>query len=232
MHRVIYLLVATIVLYTSSFAQEDKIYFDTGGEFIFSWASVNNNGVEGGVITRFSGFLHLQLVASRDFSRSFGTFWGLSLRNIGFIYDLPDSANTRKKYRNYTVGIPVGIKLGNLNKTFIYTGYELEIPINYKEKTFVNEKKVDKFNVWFSDRSPSVYHTLFIGFQTRRGVNLKFKYYLTNFFNQDFEENIAGTIVKPFENLEANVFYISLNIDLFRNTSFYLDDEWRPVASK
>jgi len=125
MHRVIYLLVLTIVHCTSSVAQDREVYFDTGGELIFSWASVDNNGVEGGVITRFSGFLHLQFVANRDFNRNFSTFWGLSLRNIGFIYDVPDSANTRKKYRNYTIGIPVGIKLGNLNKTFIYTGYEL-----------------------------------------------------------------------------------------------------------
>lgn len=232
MYRSIILFTVTTILATTAVAQEDEIYFDTGGEFIFSWASVNNDGVEGGVITRFSAFFHLQLLASRDFNRNFGAFWGLSMRNIGFIYDVPDSANTRKKYRNYTLGIPVGIKLGNLNRTFMYTGYELEIPINYKEKTFVNEKKVDKFNVWFSDRSPSVYHTLFVGLQSRRGLNLKLKYYFTNFFNQDFEENIAGTIVKPFENFQANVFYISLNIDLFRNTSFYLDDEWRPVANK
>lgn len=232
MNRSIILLMAIAILTTPSLAQDHEIYFDTGGELIFSWASVDNNGVEGGVITRFSAFFHLQLLASRDFNKNFGAFWGLSIRNIGFIYDLPDSANTRKKYRNYTVGFPVGIKLGNLNRTYIYTGYELEIPINYKEKTFVNEKKVEKFNVWFSDRSPSVYHTLFLGFHSRRGFNLKFKYYLTNFFNQDFEENVGGVLVKPFENFEANVFYISLNIDLFRNTSFYLDDEWRPVASK
>jgi len=50
---------------------------------------------------------------------------------------------------------------------------------------------------------------------------LKFKYYLTPFHNSDFEEIVDGDIVKPYENLEANVFYIALTFTMFRNSSVY-----------
>lgn len=109
-------------------AQESKLYFSSGGELIFSWADVDDNAQEGEVITRFSAFFHFQTLTNYDFSNSAGAFWGLAMRNVGFIYDDPNNTDVRKKYRTYNLGFPVGFKFGDLGGRFIYFGYELEIP--------------------------------------------------------------------------------------------------------
>jgi hypothetical protein len=99
---------------------------------------------------------------------------------------------------------------------FLFGGYELEIPFNYKEKKFVNDEKVNKFNTWFSDRTPGIYHTVFAGFQTSRGLQIKAKYFLTNFFNKNFaarEEN-SNNIIYPYKTTDANVFYVSLSMQV------------------
>ncbi len=75
MYRSIILFTVTTILATTAVAQEDEIYFDTGGEFIFSWASVNNDGVEGGVITRsrlFSIFNYWPVVILTEILALFG----------------------------------------------------------------------------------------------------------------------------------------------------------------
>lgn len=223
-----YLLVfAIIMIGGTTFAQSKSGFYTTsGGEMIFSFATIDDDGSETGNIMRWSPVFNLQMLGNYDANRNIGFFSGINIRNVGFIYDnyqYPGAENTvKKKFRNYTVGVPVGIKLGRLDKLFLYGGYEIEFPLNYKEKTFENEKKTDKFNVWFSNRVPSMYHTFLVGIQFPYGGNLKFKYYLTNFHNKDFTEKLSdGTQVKPYEFLNSNVFYISLNFALFKNDDFY-----------
>jgi hypothetical protein len=205
--------------YQRSFSQTD-IYTTSGGEIIFSFANIEQDGNETGSILRFAPVLNLQTFVNFDVTDKAGFFLGLGIRNVGFIYD--QDQDIRKKFRTYNLGIPVGIKIGNLEKTFLYTGYELEIPFHYKEKTFINEKK-DKFTVWFSDRVPTVNSSLLVGVQFPYGFNLKFKYYFTEFFDKDFEEvdTQTGERTKPYENLNVHVMYISLAFNLFRNAEIY-----------
>lgn len=205
---------------TMAFSQTKKPYTTSGGEMIFSFAVIDDDGSESGNVMRWTPFFNLQNLVNYDVNNSFGLFSGINIRNVGFIYDnYTDKVSgdvVKKKFRNYTLGIPVGLKIGKLDKSFFYGGYEIEFPINYKEKTFQNEQK-DKFSVWFSGRVPVVYHTILAGIQFPHGMNLKFKYYLTSFHNKNFEEKVNGNIVKPYENLNSNIFYISLNFDLFKN---------------
>lgn len=223
-------MLAVIIVSLSANAQNGSFYTTSGGEMIFSFASIDDAGSETGNIMRWSPVFNFQNLANYDFGKNFGFFTGINIRNVGFIYDnyqYPGTENTvKKKFRNYTAGIPLGIKIGDLGKLFVYGGYEIEFPFNYKEKTFDNERKTDKFNVWFSKRVPSVYHTFLVGIQFPYGGNLKFKYYLTNFHNKDFTETLDdGTVVKPYGTLNANVFYISLNFNLFKNDHFYYKSE-------
>lgn len=196
-------------------AQQEDTYVTTGGEWIFSFGGTDNDGA-----IRFSPVVNFQINLNKDLNDRFGFYSGVAVRNVGFIWDDPDSAQIRKKFRTYNIGVPLGIKLGDLNGMMLFGGYELEIPFNYKEKTFVNEKKEDKFNVYFSDRVPSIYHSVFAGIQFYSGLSLKFKYYLTNFHNQSYTEIVNGVEVMPYQNLDSNVFYLSLNFSLFRNTEF------------
>nr|NQU92719.1 hypothetical protein [Bacteroidota bacterium] len=121
-------------------AQDDKFYTTTSGEMIFSFATIDNEGNGNGGVMRWSPFFNLQNMANYDFTNAAGVFTGINIRNIGFIYDVHNT-NIRKKFRKYNVGIPVGHKHGNLKKLFIYGGYEIEFPINYKEKTFEGDRK-------------------------------------------------------------------------------------------
>jgi len=69
-----------------------------------------------------------------DINNNFGLLFGAAIRNVGFIYNVQDGTGTKKKFRNYDFGIPVGVKVGNMRKTFFFAGYEIEFPLNYKEK--------------------------------------------------------------------------------------------------
>jgi len=201
-----------------------KVYTTTSGELIFSLANITDNGNEEGSILRFSPVVNIQNWVNIDKTDNFGLFTGLSVRNVGFIYDVPGTS-TRKKYRTYNLGIPVGVKIGNLSKSFLFAGYELEVPVNYKEKTFINEDKEDKDNIWFSNRVNTFNHSLMLGVQMPYGATLKFKYYLTNFFNKDYTATDSqGVQFKPYANMDVNVFYFSLSFGLLKNTDFYYEN--------
>ncbi|OYT16958.1 MAG: hypothetical protein B7C24_04990 [Bacteroidetes bacterium 4572_77] len=206
-------------IWLSSDAQ--KFYSTTSGEIILSLADINSGDQpKPQNIVRFSPWFNLQGLGNMDFNKNFGVFFGLNVRNVGYIAE-DSKTQIKKKYRVYDMGIPVGFKLGNLDRFFFYGGYEFELPFNYKEKTFENEVKTEKFNVWFSDRVPAFYQAVFVGLQFPYGANLKFKYYLTPFHNTDFVEIKDGLEVKPYEHLETHVFYLALSFTMFRNSKVY-----------
>jgi hypothetical protein len=196
--------------------QKSKPYVTTGGELIFSLAHLSINQSEQSTPLRFSPVFNAQMWIHVDQDERFGVFSGVTLRNVGFIYDLPGT-NIRKKARSYNVGIPFAFKVGDMNGTFVYAGYEAELAFNYKEKTFEDGDKKDKFNRWFSDRMNLFQHGFFVGVQLPHDTNIKFKYYLSKFYNSNFAETDAsGAVVHPYENIDANVFYFALTVMLRR----------------
>jgi len=209
-------------------AQKEKFYSTSGWEMIFSFADIDDNGSSSGNIMRWAPVLNLHGYINYDPAKAFGLFSGIAVRNVGFIYDNyidPESGDkVKKKFRNYNIGIPIGIKIGNMDKTFVYGGYEIEFPFVYKEKTFQNEIK-SKFTSWFSNRVPTVYHTFMVGVQFPYGASLKFKYYLTNFHNKNYTSTSNGVQTKPYENLNANVFYFSLCFNIFKGDHLYYKEE-------
>lgn len=230
MKKIFFILIG-VAVFGNTMAQDSgttssgsKVYTTTSGELIFSFASINNPGGEEGSIMRFSPVVNIQNWVNIDKTDKFGLFTGLSVRNVGFIYDV--NSTTRMKYRTYNVGIPVGVKIGNLSDKFLFFGYELEIPVHYKEKTFINEDKEDKDGIWFSKRVNTFNHSVMAGIQLPYGATLKFKYYLTNFFNKDYEaSDDQGNLYKPYANADVNVFYFSLSFGLLKNADFYYNNE-------
>lgn len=203
----LFLLSLGLLMTMTALAQ--KQYLTSDGELILGFANIERNGVREPSVPRLSLFFHGQSLWHMDRSQHFGWFTGLSLRNVGFIYD--ESDLIRKKFRTYNLGIPVAIKIGNMDQTYVYGGYELEIPFNYKEKTFVSGEKRDKFNHWFSNRVNPINHTVFVGVRLRYGTSVRLKYYLTPFFNETFETlDGQGQRVRPYENLNAHLFYFSI----------------------
>jgi hypothetical protein len=204
---------------------QSKTYVTTGGEMIFSFADIENNGVSDESILRWAPVFNIQSMLNADMSNNIGLFTGLAVRNVGYIYgnytDPATDAVYKKKFRSYNIGIPVGIKIGNLDKMFIYGGYEVEFPFLYKEKTFDSGDKINKTTGWFSDRQEPIQHGFLVGIQFPYGMNVKFKYYLSEFHNQDYVD-AAG--FKPYEGLHSQVFYFSLSYLMFRNLDFYYNE--------
>jgi hypothetical protein len=219
---------ATITLFAllitfGSFAQESKtkIYGSASLEMIFSWAFIDNQGNEEGIITRWAPVFNVQSMANFDFNKHIGLFTGLAVRNVGFIYENPfDSNNTKYKFRTYNLGIPVGIKLGNFERFTLFGGYEIEFPFVYKEKHFVNEEKVYKEVLWFSDRVEPIQHSVLAGIQFPYGAYLKFKYYLSNFHDRDYIYKVDGQDTKPYD-FASNVFYFSIGWNIFTDWDEY-----------
>jgi len=231
MQKMLYLCAVVMVSTSLLKAQTKEFYASSSAEFMFSFANVDyRNQTEGGVV-RFAPVFNWQSLVNYDFTGHFGLFSGLSFRNVGFIYQFQGSQGQdtiRKKFRSYNLGIPVGIKVGNLKRFHVYGGYEFEFPFNYKEKTFEGDRKTDKFVVWFGKRTTNAVHSLFVGLQFPYGTNIKFKYYLTNFHNKGFTDSLGN---KPYENLTANVFYISLNFFLFKNTDLYYKNYYKGTTA-
>ncbi len=209
-------LVFFMILAISTRSQvNEKWYLTTAGEIIFSHAKVDFYGNEDGSVLRFSPFFNSQNHLNKDLNQNLGFFTGLNVRNVGFIYKYP--AQTYKtKFRSYNLGVPLGLKFGNIERTFMYAGYEIEIPFHYKEKFFDDGKKTGKYRAWFSKKQPAYYNSLMVGIQFSGGTNLKFKYYLTNFFNKDYTVDSPAGQIKPFQDFDVNIFYISLSTDMFK----------------
>jgi hypothetical protein len=222
MKKLLFIFLLSMGLQGLSFGQgAPEKYVLSGGELIFSFAD-QNEGFDN--ILRFSAFFHAQSWKVYDYG-DLALFHGLSIRNVGFIID-DDATETRVKYRTYNLGIPVGVILDVTPGTAVYGGYELELPFNFKQKTFINENKEDKFNSWFSDRTPTLAHGIFVGFQFKEGANIKFKYYLNNFFNKDYRQVIDGVESFPYQNFDVNVFYFALTFNIFKDRELIIDDSW------
>lgn len=209
---------------------QSKTYISSGGEMIFSFASITDHGVSQSSPMRWAPVFNLQTMLNADFSSKMGLFTGLALRNVGYIYDNyknpEDEVIYKKKFRSYNLAIPLGLKIGNLDKMFIYGGYEVELPFLYKEKTFDGGDKINTITGWFSDRQELFQHGFLVGIQFPYGLNLKFKYYLSEFHNQNYMDS-GG--IKPYEGLKSNVFYFSLSTYLFKNFSFVSKTSYKKI---
>lgn len=232
-----YLLIILLCSFLSVNAQnEDKFYTGVSGEMIFSFANIDNNGVAGSNLVRWTPWFNVQFVGNYDFNNHVGLFFGAAIRNVGFIYDnAPNLTNVgsdeyendiiKYKFRNYDFGIPVGVKVGVLDKIFLYGGYEIEFPFTYKQKTFINDVKQDnKISDWFTSRTPAYYNTFFAGVQFPYGLNLKFKWYTSGFFNENYTEVQNGVQVQPYQGLKANIWYFSLCFDIFNKGKMAYDE--------
>jgi hypothetical protein len=134
---------------------------------------------------RFSYFFNYGFTFNYNASRRIGIYSGIDVKNLGFIENVN---GVTVKRRTYNVGIPLGLKIGNMTRKgfFIFLGGGVDIPVNYKEKAFVLRNQKTKFNEWFSERTPQVMPYVFAGVKIRKGISFKAQYYLNNFLNPDY----------------------------------------------
>ena len=168
-------------------------------------------GNEPSPIIRYSTFLHFGEQLHVNLGKSFGFYTGIGVRNIGMINRLNDSIKV--KQRVYALGVPFGIKLGDMQKrVYAALGAELELFFNYKQKTFLGRgrgEKVEKFNEWFSDRIPLLSPSLFFEFNFKKGTYLKLRYYPLNFLVADKQNFTVNNIKTGFRPETSQLFALS-----------------------
>jgi len=186
--------------------------FDAG---IFSTATIKTTDAGGNPtnsigILRFSYVINAGVSFNYNFSRHFGMYSGIDLKNVGFIENY--STGVTVKRRTYNLGAPLGMKFGNLrNKgSYLFLGGGLDVPVNYKEKAFTNRNNKQKFNEWFSDRTPAVMPYVFVGVKFNAGFTLKCQYYTNNYLNPDFT---SGGI-KPYAGYDVHLILFCLGYDM------------------
>jgi hypothetical protein len=205
------------------FSQKEKrFYSSTSVEMIFSFANVSIDSGNATNVMRWAPVLNVQFIYNFDFTNNFGLFIGLDVRNLGFIWK--NDFGQKWKHRVYTLGLPVGIKLGNLRSgMFFYAGGQIEYAFNYKEKYFLNNSKQAKNVYWFTDRINIWQPSVLVGINFPFGLNIKFKYYFIDLLNPDYEEfNEQGEKYKPYAGFTNDkIFYFSLSYNMFHRDYKY-----------
>ena len=215
------LALTTLVLSQTTFAQS-KVYTVSSGEMIFSWSdaqfkeSFMNQYQDAQVIedpVRFTMFLHFGQYLHVDFNNNIGFFTGLGLRNVGMITNekLPEliSDNTATQNyklirRQYMLGIPLALKIGGFQKGFyFFGGGEIEWAFVFKQKywnSFDRDGDKTKSVTWFGSQTPALIPSVMAGVQFPGGLNVRFKYYLTDFLNNSY-----GGYLNPSSGTSYNV---------------------------
>jgi hypothetical protein len=221
---------------------QTKIYPVTSGEMILSQSSASFTPE---FVTQYAGanlaannvrytvFFHLGEYIHFDFNNVIGLYSGLAIRNVGMITDetLPQTVSLTESpvqysdykiiRRQYTLGIPLALKLGSFGKhLYVFGGAEYEMAFHFKEKYWTGEfdrsgsKTKDK--EWFANQTPTFLPSVFGGVQLPHGVNLKFTYYLTDFLDSGYkvsgnsQEGAVFNVSDLSRYAESNVFFISL----------------------
>ncbi len=188
-------------------------YSTLGSDFIWSYANLETTGSSPQLSPRFSGWFHLSETFHIDLADHFGFFTGIGVTNIGFIAEYTDTLNVKKKYRTYNLGVPVGFKVGDMysdEPLFFFAGASIDAAFHYKEKTFINDKKIDKMSEWMSNRVNILQPSFFIGFALRNKSAVKIQYYFMDYMNTGFTETVGAVQTKPYDHLiHSNLILIS-----------------------
>ncbi|MCD6201938.1 MAG: hypothetical protein J7K46_09060 [Bacteroidales bacterium] len=208
-------IVLTLLFFSSVFSYGQKdLYITSGGEFLFQFSQTEENGQPLNDIMRFTLFFHAGNYLHYDFSKKAGLYSGLAVRNIGYIHqEVGEGQQIIKiKRRSYTLGVPLAMKIGNMDGMYLVFGGEYEWLFAYKEKRFEGNVK-SKYVDWFSNRTLHFIPSVFAGVEFPMGFNIKVKYYLKNFMNNNYRA-YDGTL--PYENHDVRIIYVSLSMNLVR----------------
>ncbi len=162
--------------------------------------SVNTLG-----IIRFTG-TNIGATFNFNFSHHIGLYTGIDIKNVGYVEQ--DNGYTLKR-RVYNVGVPLGLKIGNMasDKGYFFLGGGLDAPINFNEKYYHDRDNKKRINEWFSDRTPSLMPYAFIGASFSQGVTVKAQYYPNNFLNTNYTDN-SGYM--PYKGTDVNLVLLSI----------------------
>lgn len=177
---------------------------------IFSTSMIDNNGTKSLGTLRFSAWFHIGFTYNYNFSKSVGIYTGIDMKNIGYIEKF-DLLNRTIKERVYTIGVPLGIRLGNMERRdYIFLGGGADLAVHYKRKYWDNTTKKQKSGEWFSERTEPILPYAFLGY-ARRGNTLKFQYYFGNFVNENY---LDANNIPMYKGKNVNLLLLSFGRDM------------------
>lgn len=185
-------------------------------------AGLTEDGLAGPV--RFTP-LCLEVYGNYDRTKHFGYYIGFGYRQVGYI-NTEDSL--RMKFRTWNVALPIGIKLGNMQRGTFFLGYRLEWPFHYRERTFLEDGRILSRAEWFSKRIPAFSHGVEAGYQFRNGLAIRFEYYLNPFHRTSFQETVDDVRVKPYAGRDVHLIGISIIASPFKDTERKKDEIFVP----
>lgn len=194
-----------------------KFYFGNSIDgAIFSTALIDRAGTNSLGTLRFSGFLHIGATYNYNFNKHVGIYTGLDLKNIGVIEKF-DLFNATTKSRVYALGVPLGLRLGNMvSRNYFMLGGGVDLALHYKRKYWNDKQPKTKYNDWFSKETEILMPYVFAGIALK-GTTIKIQYYPTNFFNQDFSvgtDLFTGLPIRPYANTKVNLLLLSIGRDM------------------
>lgn len=179
-----------------------KLSFSSSADAsMFQLALLDIGGQSDVSTLRYSYFWNGGTNANISLSDNLTFFTGLSIKNLGFIIK---TDTTTHKYRVYSLGVPVGLKIGKLKGSHLIVGGGVDFPFNYKVKSWENNRQnKTKSNEWFSNKVNPVMPYATIGARMKNSLTLKLLYYPTNFWNNNY-----------YSNTNANPLVLTLGFDI------------------
>ncbi|HTB33120.1 MAG TPA: hypothetical protein VK808_13920 [Bacteroidia bacterium] len=191
-------------------------YGMTGAQLIFSEGGVNDNGATLHNIVRFTCFFHVQHQFHYDFGKAMGLYTGFSIINVGFINTIPvpDGSSATLKQRSYSVGIPLGLKFGNMPKgNYLAVGAEGECMFAYKQKILYNGNKTIFNDNLFSSNYVNLFNPSVFGeLRFHNGTYIRFKYYLLNFLVDKTSMLDIGQYQVAYTPEKSTLYYLSVGL--------------------
>ncbi len=234
-----FFLIAIVILTCLSSINTTKsqeIYTAQNIDYIFSTGNINYGSKKYISGMRFTAWYNFEESFHINFNNNFGIYTGLGVKNIGIAYS-PDSiyfhgAEEEKYYKTaqytnnntltdvkqriYTLGMPLALKFGNITRGFcFFIGGQYDYSLHYKEKIWINKSK-KKYSEWFGNETNTFLPSLFAGVKFPNETIIKIRWYLQNFLNTNHTTNLynettkTSTEIKPYENYDTQLFYISV----------------------
>lgn len=189
-------------------------YGMTGAQLIFSEGHVDDGGGTIANIIRFTCFFHLQHQFHYDFGKFMGMYTGFSVINVGMIntIPLPEETSATLKQRSYSIGIPLGLKFGNMpSGNYLAFGTEGECMFAYKQKILYGGNKTISTDSWFSNRNVNLFNpSLFAELRFHKGSYIRFKYYLFNFLEDKTSTLDIGQYQVNYIPEKSALYYVSI----------------------
>jgi hypothetical protein len=217
MKKILFLCFLSAAVLFAQPANSQEVYTMSSLESLFQWADVPNSPQSGynsinprlryTIVFNYGQYWHI------DFTNAIGLYSGVAIRNVGFIYDTDIATKTIR--RSYNLSVPLSLKLGAFDKHFyLFGGGEYELLFHYKGKRWnSNDRSGTKIkdSEWFSSKTKRFVPAVFGGIQFPRGFNIKYKFYLQHFMNEDYVGNDLGeTGIRYADYNSLQMHYISL----------------------